>query len=194
MNGFVNLSDDQLIALYIDGCNEAFDTLLERHDAYIHTYIRFSVSDEDLIEDIFQDTFIKVMTTIRQGRYSSEGKFKQWLTRIARNLIMDSFRRQKTQAKVQLWGDDAGPDGVLGSIASDAQTAEQEIISADLIAELHDRLGQLPPEQQIVVRLRYWEEMSFKEIAAHTGVSINTALGRMRYALLNLRKHIDTIT
>lgn len=190
MNGFVNLSDDQLIALYADGCNEAFDALLERHDAYIHTYIRFSTADEDLIEDIFQETFIKVMTTVRQGRYTSEGKFRQWLTRIARNLVMDHFRRQKTQAKAQPWGDDAAGDGLLTSIASDEQTAEEQIISADLIAELHDRLELLPAEQREVVRLRYWEELSFKEIAAQTGVSINTALGRMRYALLNLRKHV----
>lgn len=190
MNRFVNLSDDQLVALYQDGCNEAFDALLGRYDAYIHTYIRFTTKDEDLIEDIFQETFIKVMTTVRQGRYTGEGKFKQWLTRIARNLVMDSFRRQKTQAKVQPWGDEADGDGVFTFIATEEQTAEEQIIAADLISELLSSLDLLPQEQREVVRLRYWEEMSFKEIAAQTGVSINTALGRMRYALLNLRKHI----
>lgn len=190
MNRFVNLSDDELIALYRGGCNEAFDTLLERYDAYVHTYIRFSLSDEDLIEDIFQDTFIKIMTTVRQGRYISEGKFKQWLTRIAHNLIMDVFRKHRTEAKAQPWGDEAGGDGLLTSVASDEHTAEEQLISADLIAELHEHLELLPAEQREVVRLRYWEEMSFKEIAALTGVSINTALGRMRYALINLRKHV----
>lgn len=190
MKRFENLSDDVLVALYADGCNEAFDELLGRYDAYIHTYIRFSTSDEDLIEDIFQDTFIKAMTTIRRGQYKSEGKFKQWLTRITHNLIMDFFRSQKTQAKAPI-GDWDDANWLFTSLPSDEPNGEESIIAEDLIGELYEKLERLPQEQREVVRLRYWEEMSFKEIAAATGVSINTALGRMRYALLNLRKHVQ---
>lgn len=192
MNRLNSLSDDQLAALYADGCNEAFDTLLMRYDAYIHTYIRFSTADEDLIEDIFQDAFIKVMTTLRRGAYKPEGKFKQWLTRITHNLVMDAFRRQKTEAKQESFTSTGQLDthtACLG-IASDEPNAEEEIIHRDHLEELHDKLMLLPREQQEVVHLRYWEDLSFKEIAEQTGVSINTALGRMRYALINLRKHI----
>ncbi|KGN83494.1 MULTISPECIES: RNA polymerase sigma factor [unclassified Porphyromonas] len=193
MNRLETLSDDQLALLYADGCNEAFDALLTRYDAYIHTYIRFSTADEDLIEDIFQDTFIKVMTTIRRGKYTPEGKFKQWLTRITHNLVMDTFRRQKTEAKQTIYPQEesADSDMVFLTIASDSPNGEEQIIQRDTLDELHDKLALLPLEQQEVVRLRYWEEMSFKDIADRTGVSINTALGRMRYALINLRKHIQ---
>lgn len=190
MKRFVTLSDDELVVLYKDGCNEAFDALLVRYDAYIHTYIRFSTSDEELIEDIFQDTFIKVLTTIRRGQYVCEGRFKQWLTRIAHNLIMDVFRRQKTQAKVSMWEGDE-PSRVCATISCDEPNIEEVMIATDFITELYEKLELLPAEQREVLRLRYWEELSFKEIAEETGVSINTALGRMRYALLNLRKHIQ---
>ncbi len=191
MKKFATHSDDQLIALYAQGCNEAFDALLMRYDAYIHSYIRYNTTDDDLVEDIFQDAFIKAMTTIRAGRYAETGRFKQWLTRITHNLIMDSFRRLKVQAKVQPFEDDLEVDAIYRTIATDERNAEQEIIFADNISELHASLECLPIEQREVVMMRYWEEMSFKEIAERTGVSINTALGRMRYALINLRKRVS---
>lgn len=181
-------SDDELVALYATGCNEAFDALLMRYDAYVHAYIRYSLTDEDLVEDIFQETFIKVMTMIRAGRYDSVGKFKQWLSRITHNLVMDTFRRQRTLSKVQPLEPEDDVDSVFRGLASDERNGEEEMIHQDLLGELASSMHRLPIEQREVVRLRYWEELTFKEIAEQTGVSINTALGRMRYALINLRK------
>lgn len=181
-------SDEQLIALYAQGCNEAFDTLLMRYDAYIHSYIRYSLQDEDLIEDVFQEAFIKVMTTIKAGRYTESARFKQWLTRITHNLIMDTFRRQKSLQKHEVAGREEDYSYAYKCVPTDELNGEELIIHNDSIEELHAQLSRLPEEQQEVVRLRLWEDKSFKEIAEATGVSINTALGRMRYALNNLRK------
>lgn len=191
MRRFETMADDQLVTLYAQGCNEAFDALLMRYDAFVHTYIRFSCSDAELVEDIFQEAFIKVMMTIRQGRYSAEGKFKQWLTRITHNLIMDHFRRMRTESRFEPLEREDGLDFITVSIASEEPNAEEQILSSDMLAELYDRLTYLPMEQREVVMLRYWQDMSFKDIAEHTGVSINTALGRMRYALINLRKQMS---
>lgn len=190
MKRFANHSDDQLVTLYAGGCNEAFDALLMRYDAYVHSYIRCSVLDDDLVEDIFQEAFIKVMTTIRANRYIETGRFKQWLTRITYNLIMDSFRRQRTQAKVQPFDDEESADAVFRGISTDELNSEEQIIYTDQMDELHASLELLPDEQRRVVEMRYWGDKSFKEIAELTGVSINTALGRMRYALINLRKQL----
>lgn len=185
-------NDDELIAMYAQGCNEAFDTLLMRYDAYIHSYIRYSVQDEDLVEDIFQDAFIKVMTTIKAGRYTESARFKQWLTRITHNLIMDSFRRRKSLAKYEGFVEEGEFFSAFRNISSDELNSEELMIHHDSIGELHQLLARLPQDQQEVVRLRIWEDKSFKEIADTTGVSINTALGRMRYALNNLRKGMCT--
>ena len=192
MKKFKMYSDEQLIAKYAQGCNEAFDALLMRYDAYIHSYIRYSVQDEDLVEDIFQDAFIKVMTTIKAGRYTESSRFKQWLTRITYNLIMDSFRRQKSEAKFEPFGDEDEADLVFRGISSEDMNGEELIIHNDGISELYAKLALLPADQREVVHLRVWEDKSFKEIAEQTGVSINTALGRMRYALINLRKYMAT--
>lgn len=192
MKKFKMYSDEQLIAKYAQGCNEAFDALLMRYDAYIHSYIRYSVQDEDLVEDIFQDAFIKVMTTIKAGRYTESSRFKQWLTRITYNLIMDSFRRQKSEAKFEPYGDEDEADLVFRGISSEDMNGEELIIHNDGISELYAKLALLPADQREVVHLRVWEDKSFKEIAEQTGVSINTALGRMRYALINLRKYMAT--
>ncbi len=192
MKKFKMYSDEQLIAKYAQGCNEAFDALLMRYDAYIHSYIRYSVQDEDLVEDIFQDAFIKVMTTIKAGRYTESSRFKQWLTRITYNLIMDSFRRQKSEAKFEPFGDEDEADLVFRGISSEDMNGEELIIHNDGISELYAKLALLPDDQREVVHLRVWEDKSFKEIAEQTGVSINTALGRMRYALINLRKYMAT--
>lgn len=187
MGNFHKLTDDELVGLYTEGCDEAFDVILSRYDAVVHTYIRFSVSDADVAEDIFQDTFIKVIHTLRRGQYVPAGKFKAWLLRLAHNLVMDHYRRIKGEgARLQSFDDeDAAP---VERVPDTRLTAEEELIEQATIDELEQYLGLLPEVQQEVVRMRYWEDMSFREIAEATGVSINTALGRMRYALINLRK------
>lgn len=188
---YESMSDDQLVHLYAGGINEAFDTLLLRYDAYVHTTIRYWVNDEDLVEDIFQDTFIKVMLTIRQGRYTAEGKFRSWLGRIVHNLVMDHFRRQRTHGQ-ELSIEGASSEELLQTIQlpSPEAIAEERLIHSEYVGELSYGMSQLSAEQREVVRLRYWEEKSFKEIAEATGVSINTALGRMRYALQHLRRYV----
>ena len=188
---YESMSDDQLVHRYASGTNEAFDTLLLRYDAYVHTTIRYWVNDEDLVEDIFQDTFIKVMLTIRQGRYTAEGKFRSWLGRIVHNLVMDHFRRQRTHGQ-ELSIEGASSEELLQTIQlpSPEAIAEERLIHSEYVGELSYGMSQLSAEQREVVRLRYWEEKSFKEIAEATGVSINTALGRMRYALQHLRRYV----
>ena len=188
---YESMSDDQLVHRYAGGTNEAFDTLLLRYDAYVHTTIRYWVNDEDLVEDIFQDTFIKVMQTIRQGRYTAEGKFRSWLGRIVHNLVMDHFRRQRTHGQ-ELSIEGASSEELLQTIQlpSPEAIAEERLIHSEYVGELSYGMSQLSAEQREVVRLRYWEEKSFKEIAEATGVSINTALGRMRYALQHLRRYV----
>ena len=188
---YESMSDDQLVHLYASGTNEAFDALLLRYDAYVHTTIRYWVNDEDLVEDIFQDTFIKVMLTIRQGRYTAEGKFRSWLGRIVHNLVMDHFRRQRTHGQ-ELSIEGASSEELLQTIQlpSPEAIAEERLIHSEYVGELSYGMSQLSAEQREVVRLRYWEEKSFKEIAEATGVSINTALGRMRYALQHLRRYV----
>ncbi len=189
MSKLLSLSDDQLVGLYTEGCNEAFDIILQRYDAIVHTYIRFSISDPDLAEDIFQDTFIKVIQTLRRGQYKPSGKFKSWLLRVSHNLIMDFYRQQKSQGtKLRAFSDNE--DSPIDRLPSDAATAEEMMIEEASIAELEHYLSLLPKVQQEVIHMRFWQDMSFKEIANSTGVSINTALGRVRYALINLRKMV----
>lgn len=189
MQNYYELTDDQLIRRYMEGCSEAFDVLLERYDSVVHTYIRFSIQDNALADDIFQDTFVKVILTLKNGRYSAEGKFKSWLLRIAHNLIMDHFRREKSESRYDCPFEDEYREDFLSRIKSDDLNSEEKITRREDIHALYKYISTLPAEQREVVILRYWKELSFKEIADHTGVSINTALGRMRYALINLRKY-----
>ena len=157
----------------------------------MHTYIRYSISDEDQVEDIFQEVFIKVMLTIRQGRYTAEGKFKSWLGRVAHNLVIDHFRRQKARGTSQpIESNDPEQPLQTLQVPSSDLSAEEAIILREHLTDLSEGIRNLSQEQQEVVRLRYWEDMSFKEIAEQTGVSINTALGRMRYALAHLKRHM----
>lgn len=188
MKKLKEITDDQLVLRFANGCNEAFDELLERYDATVHTYIRFTVNDPDLAEDIFQDTFIKVITTIKKGRYSAQGKFKAWVMRIAHNMIMDHYRRMDTNKIADNATAVDGLDELIERVPSDDMNQQELIEKRDMYHELYAGLKSLPPEQREVVKMRYWDEMSFKEIADATGVSINTALGRMRYALINLRR------
>ena len=191
MDNLTKLSDDELIALYREGSSTAFNTLVLRYDAPLHTYIRMSVHDGALADDIFQDTFMKVILTLREGKYTGQGKFKAWVTQVARNLIIDHFRRVKVKNVISEW-DESFREELSERLPSEERNAEEELIRQSEHRALHDWIAKLPQAQREVLQLRYLEDMSFKEIAMQTGVSINTALGRMRYALINLRKEATT--
>lgn len=182
-----SLSDHQLISLYLSGDEAAFETLLNRHQQQVYSKILFIVRDSELANDLFQDTFIKVVNTLKSGKYNEEGKFLPWVMRIAHNLSIDHFRRSK---KMRMMRSTEEFD-VFGSLPSDELHAEDRIIQEQIHQDVRDLIVLLPEEQQEVVRMRIEREMSFQEIADETGVSINTALGRMRYALINLRKSIE---
>lgn len=185
MQKFKKLTDDQLVALYYNGSNEAFDTLLLRHKSHLFTYIFQKVKDKDLADDIFQETFVKAIMTIRQGRYNEEGRFSAWICRIARNLIIDSFRQDKTEGSVST--DNADLD-ILNRKELSEDTIEDAMIDLQIEQDVRRLIDELPDVQKEVLTMRYYKDLSFKEIAELTGVSINTALGRMRYAILNLRR------
>ena len=178
-------SDEQLISLYVDGNNEAFDSLLERHKDRVFMYIYHAVKNEELADDIFQDTFVKAIMTIKQGRYVENGHFPAWITRIAHNLIIDYFRQ--THAENLQSTDDEDANILNRKELSDC-TIEDNIITTQIHDDVRRLVKALPESQREVLVMRYYKNMSFKEIADATGVSINTALGRMRYAILNMRR------
>lgn len=181
------INDQQLIAQYLNGNERAFKTLLDRYQQKIYTSIYLFVKDDSLAEDIFQEVFIKIINTLRSGKYNHEGKFSQWAMRISYNLCVDYFRRGKRRQHVN----PTDTFDIFDVLSSNEPNAEQIIMKS----QTHDRIRQLvdmlPAEQREVVILRHYADMSFKEIAALTRVSINTALGRMRYALINIRKLIE---
>ncbi len=177
-------SDSQLVSLYQQGNEEAFTVLLYRHKSRIYTAIYLIVKDRYKAEDLLQETFIKAVNTIKGGRYNEEGKFLPWLSRIAHNLAIDSFRRSRRYPEIVL------EDGsrVFNSMEFSEDSAETQQIAQETQGRLRDFIKELPAEQKQVLIMRHYMDMSFHEIAEQTGVSINTALGRMRYALINLRK------
>lgn len=181
------LNDQQLIALYLQGDERSFEELVKRHQQKIYTTIYLFVRDQSLAEDILQEVFIKIVETLRKGKYNHEGKFQQWAVRISHNMCVDYFRRTKRRPKVSA----TESFDILDVQYSHEDNAEQAIIRS----QTHDRirllLEMLPPEQREVVILRHYADMSFKEISKLTRVSINTALGRMRYALINIRKMVE---
>ncbi|MBO5188711.1 MAG: sigma-70 family RNA polymerase sigma factor [Alistipes sp.] len=181
------LSDRVLLGHYLAGDSSAISQLIERHSRRVRDYIRMMVKDRDLAEDIFQETFIKVVRVIDEGRYVDSGKFLSWVLRIAHNQVIDHFRSQKQDKSVS--ESDAGYD-VLGTLRFAEPTVEDRIVGEQIAEEVRGLVDLLPEEQREVVRMRYYANLSFKEIAEQTGVSINTALGRMRYALINLRRLI----
>lgn len=185
MHKFDKHTDDQLVASYAGGNNEAFDALLRRHQSRVYNYIYQMVRERNLAEDIFQETFVKAITTIRQGRYTGNGKFSAWINRIARNLVIDYFRQEKTEAAVS--SDDENFD-VLNRKELSEDTIEDLIIDSQIKTDIRRLIRHLPQSQRQVLVMRYYRNLSFKEIAEATGVSINTALGRMRYAILNIRR------
>ena len=181
------LSDQVLLNNYLSGDCAAISQLIDRHSRRVRDYIRMMVKDADVAEDIFQETFIKAVGVIDSGRYTDSGKFLPWILRIARNKVIDHFRAQKQGRMVS--ESSAGYD-VLGTMRFADRSIEEDIISEQTAEHLRKMVEQLPEEQREVVRMRYYMELSFKEIAEQTGVSINTALGRMRYALINIRRMI----
>ena len=170
------------------GSNEAFDTLLNRHSDRVYSYIQHIVKDSALADDIFQETFVKAITTIKQGRYSESGKFSAWITRIAHNLIIDNFRQEKSENTFSADTDDVDifnrRDLADGNI-------EDTLVKEQIHTDVRRIMDSLPDSQREVIDMRFFRDMSFKEIAEATGVSINTALGRMRYAVLNMRRIAD---
>lgn len=181
------LNDQQLIAQYLNGDERAFEELLNRHKQKIYTSIYLFVKDQSLAEDIFQEVFIKIIDTLRKGKYNHEGKFVQWAMRISYNMCVDHFRRNKRRPKVS----PTETFDIFDVLQVAEDNAEDRIIKSQTHSKIRKLVDMLPPEQREVVILRHYADMSFKEIALLTRVSINTALGRMRYALINIRKMIE---
>ena len=188
MNNLKSMTDDDLVELYALGNNSAFDVLLNRYKKCIHSYIFYIVRNNDLTEDIFQDTFLKVITTIKQGRYTETGRFKAWITRIAHNLIIDNYRQERNEKAIS--NDEVQVD-LLNDMRLCDSNVEDEMVNEQVYADVRKLVKHLPDNQREVVEMRFYQDLSFKEIADLTGVSINTALGRMRYAILNMRRMAD---
>jgi len=183
------LKDKELVKNFMSGDSFALETLINRHKDRVYTYILFIVKNEKLAEDIFQDTFIKVIKSLRKGKYNEQGIFVSWVIRIAHNLTIDYFRKQ---SRMPTYSNDENPDiDIFNSQKFSDATIEDEIIQEQISSEIRQLVDILPNEQKEVVLLRHFGNLSFKEIAEQTDVSINTALGRMRYALINLRKLIE---
>jgi len=188
MKNLKSMTDEALVDLYARGNNSAFDVLLNRYKKSIHSYIFYIVRNQDLTEDIFQETFLKVIMTIKQGRYTDTGKFKAWITRIAHNLIIDNFRQERNENTIS--NDEVEVDLFNDMKLCDANV-EEDMVQEQVFADIKKLVKHLPDNQREVLEMRYYQDMSFKEIADLTGVSINTALGRMRYAILNMRRMAD---
>ena len=185
MQKMTKLTDEQLVAAYANGDNKAFDTLLKRHQNRVFSYIYYIVKDKDIADDIFQETFVKAIMTIRQNRYTENGKFSAWITRIAHNLVIDYFRQNKSEGNVSTDNEEID---ILNRQELCDDSIEDVLIGRQVRADIRRLIHALPDAQRKVLMMRYYRDMSFKEIAEATGVSINTALGRMRYALLNMRR------
>lgn len=179
------MTDEELAIMYVDGDNKAFDLLLSRNQEKLFTYILLVVRDREMANDMFQETFFKVVSRLQQGKYIANGKFSAWLMRIAHNVIMDWYRQQRAQNIV-----DAPKENDLSNVGSTLleSSREGELVNNQVMEDVRRMMSHLPASQREVVFMRFYQQMSFKEIAEATGVSINTALGRMRYAILNLRR------
>lgn len=180
------ISDKELIRRYVDGNEAALEVLIDRYKERIYTYIMMLVRDRQMADDIFQDTFIKVINSLKRGAYNEEGKFMPWVSRIAHNLVVDNYRREKHMPKVR--GDE--DFDILNILSNGEASKEEEMIAHSIRDKIRELIELLPDDQKEVLKMRHYARMSFKDIAEETNVSINTALGRMRYALINLRKLI----
>ena len=185
MEKLKQMTDDALVTLYLQGNNTAFDILLNRHQDRLFNYIFFLVRSREVAEDIFQETFVKAITTLQQGRYTNDGKFAAWITRIAHNLVIDQFRIERNENSIS--NDEAEFD-LLNDAKLSEGTIENRMVNEQVLRDVRALIDELPDCQREVVFMRYYQDLSFKEIADMTGVSINTALGRMRYAVLNMRR------
>ena len=183
----LQFSDSKLVNCYIAGDEQALELLVNRHQQKVYSYIISRIRDEDLANDIFQDVFVKIIQTLKKGQYNEEGKFLPWVLRIAHNLVIDHFRREKRMPTISPNSD----FDIFDVIKDEAPTKEAALIWDQIEGDLRKLIEYLPDEQREVLRMRHYGQMSFKEIAEQTDVSINTALGRMRYALINLRKLIE---
>lgn len=183
----VEATDALLVKSYINGNEASLSVLINRHQQRIYSFIYSKVFDKDVAEDIFQDTFIKVIRTLKKGAYNEEGKFLPWVMRISHNLVIDHFRRNKRMPKFESSGD----FNIFSVISDSRLDAEKQLIKNQIESDVQELIKELPEDQLEVLVMRIYKDMSFKEISERTGVSINTALGRMRYALINLRKVIE---
>lgn len=181
------IQDAELVSNYIRGDESALSQLIERHKQKIYSFIYSKVYDRDITEDIFQDTFIKVIRTLKRGKYNEEGKFLPWVMRIAHNLVIDHFRKNNRMPKF----DNAGEFSIFSVLSDSSLNAEKSMIKDQVESDVRRVIEELPEDQKQVLLMRMYQDMSFKEISERTGVSINTALGRMRYALINMRKVIE---
>ncbi|MBE6264114.1 MAG: sigma-70 family RNA polymerase sigma factor [Prevotella sp.] len=187
MEHLENMTDEQLAMSYVEGNNRAFDILLSRNQSKLFSYIMFVVRDHEKANDVFQETFIKVITKLQEGKYVPSGKFAAWLMRIAHNIIIDSYRTEKAEQII-----DTNEDNdltILGNKLLDANI-EDIFINEQVLCDVKKMMNMLPDNQREVIFMRFFQQMSFKEIAETTNVSINTSLGRMRYAVLNLRRMV----
>ncbi len=185
MKNLKQMTDDMLVTLYLEGNNSAFDILLERHKDRLYNYIFFLVHSREVAEDIFQETFVKAIITLQQGRYTNDGKFSAWITRIAHNLVIDQFRTERNENTVS---NDETEIDLFNDAKFSEGNIENRMVNDQVLKDVRMLIDELPDCQREVVFMRYYQDMSFKEIADITGVSINTALGRMRYAILNMRR------
>lgn len=183
----IHQTDAQLVSAYVSGDEKSLEILINKHKSKIYNFIFSKVLERDIAEDIFQETFIKVIKTLKNGLYNEEGKFLSWVMRISHNLIIDHFRKSNRMPKFE------ASDGydVFQFITDNAPNIESNLIKDQVVNDLQNLITELPDDQKEVLNMRLYRDMSFKEIAENTGVSINTALGRMRYAIINLRKMIE---
>jgi len=181
------IQDAELVSNYIKGNENALSILIQRHKQKIYSFIYSKVYDRDITEDVFQDTFIKVIKTLKLGKYNEEGKFLPWVMRIAHNLVIDHFRKNSRMPKF----DNAGEFSIFSVLSDSTLNAEKTLIKNQVESDVRRIIEELPEDQKQVLLMRMYQDMSFKEISERTGVSINTALGRMRYALINMRKVIE---
>lgn len=188
MKHLKSLKDDELVNLYIMGNNSAFDVLLEKYQQKLFSYIFFIIKDKEISDDIFQETFMKAIVTIKNGKYNADGRFYNWITRIAHNLIIDQFRNEKNDNTVSC---DNEEYNILNNQDLCDDNIENDIISLQIRDDIRKLVSKLPDNQKEIIIMRFYHDMSFKEIAEITGTSINTALGRMRYAIMNLRKMVN---
>jgi RNA polymerase sigma factor (sigma-70 family) len=187
ISNFNNITDAHLVHEYTQGTEKSLEILIYRHKSKIYNFIFSKVLDQEVAEDIFQETFIKVIKTLKAGLYNEEGKFVSWVMRISHNLVIDYFRKSNRMPKFEVSDD----YDVFQFITDNAPNAENNLINDQVVNDLQQLIAELPDDQKEVLSMRLYRDMSFKEIAEITGVSINTALGRMRYAIINIRKMVE---